>query len=148
MNKQLLIIFLPIILYKIKIFSTVFKEDCCLHFLSSRTHYKGVNKTIFARWHLESGESGGKKGGKKAIEKILLGSRSYTRSGVLTRMYTRVCTLAYTMRPRAWECGESCNACVHVDRAACVRACMNARSSISDAYKCASSVSRPRAFTR
>lgn len=37
--------------------------------------------------------------------------------------------------------------CAHADRAACVRACMNAHSSISDAYKCAPSVSRPRVLS-
>lgn len=53
----------------------------------------------------------------------------------------------------ALQCGgrTSCDACVvHTRRLrcvrACVRACMNARAGISDAYKCAPSVSRPRCF--
>lgn len=53
-----------------------------------------------------------------------------------------VCALAHESAP-----SRATRMYAHADRAACVRACMNARSSISDAYKCAPSVSRPRVLS-
>lgn len=60
---------------------------------------------------------------------------------MLTRTHgSRTCAFAH-------ESAASRATRVCTCRSRCVRACMNARSSISDAYKCAPSVSRPRVLS-
>lgn len=118
----------------------------CFHFLS-RSHFEDVNKTL-RQSSLFSGVPADGKGAKKAGKK-----RDGENSSRLAFVYAiessvhAYSRLAYNAPSRIRVQRVVQRVCAHADRAACVRACMNARSSISDAYKCAPSVSRPRVLS-
>jgi len=109
---------------------------------SSFSYVLELWKSHWRQQHLQDGPSSRRKRRRKKEKKKRLRKFSSARVHIrdLESSVYAYSQFAY-MCLRAWECGESCNACVHMPIALrCVRACMNARSSISDAYKCAPSV--------